>query len=261
MAMWRFPKKAVAIGIGAVMGVSASLLAMVPASRDSEAAIAVVDEKNIEEAVKTAIQTAKILTEAQKQYALMLLNLKKLDVSSLLKFLGTQDKNLEGLEEQYNNYQGVLSKSKTLENIWKETVGDYESVLSGKLTIYDMYKITRNRAKMAQDTVNDANVIIKNAQKTNKQLMESNKEIIEKVNEAEGELQVEQGQTQAIVNTTTATIQGTEQLSALVSYEQMKMQEREGQRAAVKASYDYFASGDNSARASYDGSKNMYKEK
>lgn len=261
MAMWRFSKKAVAVGVGAVMGVSASLLAMVPNVRQSEAAIAVVDEKNIEEAIKTAVQTAKILTEAQKQYALMLLNIKKLDVSSLLKFLGTQDENLKGLDEQYNNYQGVLSKSKTLENIWKETVGDYESVLSGKLTIYDMYKITRNRAKMAQDTVNDATVIIKNAQETNKKIMESNKAIIEKVNEAEGELQVEQGQAQAIVNTTTATVQGNEELSALVSYAQMDRQDKEGQKAAAQALYNSYASGDNSARATYNGSKNMYKER
>ena len=56
---------------------------MLPTSSRTEAAIAVFDEKNIEEAIKTAIQTANILTEEQKQLALTILNMKKLDVGML----------------------------------------------------------------------------------------------------------------------------------------------------------------------------------
>ena len=74
-------------------------------------------------------------------------------------------------------WKGVLDKSKTLEHIWKETVGDYESVLNGDLTVYDMYKITKNRAKQAQDTVNDANIIVMNAQAKNKEVLEQSKEM------------------------------------------------------------------------------------
>ena len=260
MAMEKFSKKAVAIGVGAIMGVSASLLAMIPSSRGTEAAIAVFDEKNIEEAVKTAIQTANILTEAQKQYALMLLNMKKLDVGTLMQFLGTQDKNIAELNKQVENYRGVLNKNKTLENIWKDTVGDFESVLNGDLTVYDMYKITKNRAKQAQDTVNDANIIVMNAQKTNKEVLEQSKKIMEKSNEAEGELQAQQANTAAITNETNAIAQELNALTAVVSYQQMDRQDKEADRAQTQAIIGMYNIGAHEHLKKYDGSKNMYKE-
>ena len=63
--------------VSCAIGVLASFAAMVPTSHSTEAAIAVFDAKNIEEAIKIAIQTAKILTEEQKQLALQILNTKK----------------------------------------------------------------------------------------------------------------------------------------------------------------------------------------
>ena len=53
--------------VSCVVGVLVSFAAMVPTSHSTEAAIAVFDAKNIEEAIKREIQTAKILTEEQKQ--------------------------------------------------------------------------------------------------------------------------------------------------------------------------------------------------
>lgn len=75
--------KKTAIVTGIVVGVAACFTTMLPTSHSTEAAIAVIDEKNIEEAIKTAIQTANILTEEQKQLALMILNMKKLDIGML----------------------------------------------------------------------------------------------------------------------------------------------------------------------------------
>ena len=260
MTMERFSKKAVAIGVGVVMGVSASILAMVPSSRSSEAAIAVFDEKNIEEAIKTANQTFKILTEEQMQYALMLLNMKKLDVSTLMQFLGTQDKNIADLNKQLESYRGVLDKSKTLEHVWQDTVGDYESVLNGDLTVYDMYKITKNRVKQAQDTVNDANIIVMNAQAKNKEVLEQSKKIMEQSNKAEGELQAQQSNTAAITNETNASVQGNNLLTGLLSYQQMDRQDKEADRAQTQAIIGMYNMGAHEHLKKYDGSKNMYKE-
>jgi len=260
MTMERFSKKAVAIGVGVVMGVSASILAMVPSSRSSEAAIAVFDEKNIEEAIKTANQTFKILTEEQMQYALMLLNMKKLDVSTLMQFLGTQDKNIADLNKQLESYRGVLDKSKTLEHVWQDTVGDFESVLNGDLTVYDMYKITKNRAKQAQDTVNDANIIVMNAQAKNKEVLEQSKKIMEQSNKAEGELQAQQSNTAAITNETNASVQGNILLTGVLSYQQMDMQNKENERVTRIATEEIFTSTGHKNLASYDGSKNLYRE-
>lgn len=66
-----------AVTVGVAFGIAASFLAMIPSAHRSEAAIAVIDQKNIEEAIKTAIETAKILTTEQKELALMILNAKK----------------------------------------------------------------------------------------------------------------------------------------------------------------------------------------
>lgn len=63
--------------VSCVVGVLARFTAMIPTSHNTEAAIAVFDKKNIEEAIKTAIQTAKILTREQKQLTLQILNMKK----------------------------------------------------------------------------------------------------------------------------------------------------------------------------------------
>ena len=260
MTMERFSKKAVAIGVGVVMGVSASILAMVPSSRSSEAAIAVFDEKNIEEAIKTANQTFKILTEEQMQYALMLLNMKKLDVSTLMQFLGTQDKNIADLNKQLESYRGVLDKSKTLEHVWKDTVGDYESVLNGDLTVYDMYKITKNRVKQAQDTVNDANIIVMNAQAKNKEVLEQSKKIMEQSNKAEGELQAQQSNTAAITNETNAFVQGNNLLTGVLSYQQMDRQDKEAGRAYNQAVVNIYEESGRNFFKSYDGSKNLYRE-
>lgn len=75
-----------AVAVGVAFGISASLLAMIPAGHHSEAAIAVIDQKNIEEAIKTAIQTAKILSTEEKELALMILNSKKIGSAEIEKY-------------------------------------------------------------------------------------------------------------------------------------------------------------------------------
>lgn len=260
MALEKFSRKAVAVGVGVVMGVSASLLAMVPSSRNAEALVQVIDEKNIEEAIKTAEQTLKILAEAKKQYDLMMQNIKKLDASTLLNFLATQDEQIAIHKKQYESFRGVLNKAKTLENVWKDTVGDYESVLNGQLTVYDMYKITKNRAKQAQDTVNDANTIIINTQKMNQQVLENSKKIMEKSNEAEGELQAQQANTAAVTNETDAIVQGNEALTAIASYAQMDRQDKEADRAYGQAVVNMYDQVGHNYLKKYDGSKNLYRE-
>ena len=64
--------------VSCAVGVLASFTAMIPTIHSTEAAIAVFDAKNIEEAIKIAIQTAKILTEEQKQLVLQIFNEKTL---------------------------------------------------------------------------------------------------------------------------------------------------------------------------------------
>ena len=55
-----------------------SLLCVTPRA---EAAVLVYDAENVAQAIKTAITTANILTNEEKQLLLMILNMKKLDAN------------------------------------------------------------------------------------------------------------------------------------------------------------------------------------
>ena len=63
---------------GCILGIVTPIGAMAISSTPSEAAVAVIDQRNIQEAIKTANQTAKILTTEQKELALQILDAKKL---------------------------------------------------------------------------------------------------------------------------------------------------------------------------------------
>ena len=261
MSMKWFSKKAGAICIGALMGVSATFLAMIPSSRDSEAAIAVIDQKNIEEAVKTAIQTANILTEEQKQYALMILNMKKLDTGVLAKFIQSQANQEQALDEQYGQYQGLLNKTNPLETIWNQTVGDFNSVLSGKITIYDMYKMTKSRQKQAEDTFKDVHVIMNNTQQNQLNRLQDVQQIQEASNNAEGELQAIQAGTAMTGTSTQAIIDGNNIQMGQLAVMQQEAAEKQAARNASVAAVNLAKANSDKYLSNYDASKNMYLNK
>ena len=130
--------KKTAIGIGIAMGICATFAAMIPSAHKSEAAIAVIDQQNIEEAARTAIQTAKILTEEQKKYALMLLQMKKLD-SGVLQQIAQDEiqkaQTRKALEE--GTPQGVIDYHRGVDAVWLERLGDLNGILNGDITVYD----------------------------------------------------------------------------------------------------------------------------
>ena len=130
--------KKTAIGIGVAMGICATFAAMIPSEHKSEAAIAVIDQQNIEEAARTAIQTAKILTEEQKKYALMLLQMKKLD-SGVLQQIAQDEiqkaQTRKALEE--GTPQGVIDYHRGVDAVWLERLGDLNGILNGDITVYD----------------------------------------------------------------------------------------------------------------------------
>ena len=62
----------------------ASFMCLAP---KAEAAVLVYDAQNVEQAIRTAITTANILSNEEKQLLLQILNMKKLDASILTKYL------------------------------------------------------------------------------------------------------------------------------------------------------------------------------
>lgn len=180
--------------VSCVVGVLASFTAMIPTSHSTEAAIAVFDKKNIEEAIKTAIQTAKILTEEQKQLALQILNMKKLDVSMLTDLMKrNEEKEKAPLSGDMIIPEGILNdKSRSVAAVWDERIGNIEDVINGNMTVYDMVVQEQKRQKAIHEASKSTAQVAQQTIQLDRQNMEDAKKALEASNKAEGQQQVMQ---------------------------------------------------------------------
>lgn len=164
--------KKTAVVSGIVIGVAACFTSMLPTSSRTETAIAVFDEKNIEEAIKTAIQTANILTEEQKQLALMILNMKKLDVGMLEELMKrNEEKNKAALAGDLIYPDGMLNGNASIQQIWTERMGDIEDVLNGNATVYDIVIQEQRRQKAIHQASKETALAAQQTIKMDKQNM------------------------------------------------------------------------------------------
>ena len=183
--------KKTAVISGIVVGVAASFTAMLPTSHKSEAAIAVIDQRNIEEAIKTAIQTAKILTEEQKQLALQILNMKKLDISMLEKLMKrNEEKEKIPLSGDVIYPESLIKQNESIQKIWNERIGNIEDVINGNMTVYDIIIQEQKRQKAIHQSAKETAAAAQETIKLDKQNMEDAKVALEASNKAEGQQQV-----------------------------------------------------------------------
>ena len=183
--------KTTAVISGILVGVAASFTVMLPTSHKSEAAIAVIDQRNIEEAIKTAIQTAKILTEEQKQLALQILNMKKLDIS-MLETLMKRDEEKEKIPLSGDAIypESLIKQNESIQKIWNERIGNIEDVINGNMTVYDIIIQEQKRQKAIHQSAKETASAAQETIKLDKQNMEDAKVALEASNKAEGQQQV-----------------------------------------------------------------------
>ena len=174
-----------------VVGITAGFAAMLPTVQKTEAAIAVIDARNIEEAVKTAIQTAKILTEEQKQLALQILNMKKLDVSIIEDLIRRNTKKDEEiLAGDMVLPPGVINdRFKSSQAQWEERIGNIEDVLSGNMTVYDMVIQEQKRQKAIHEASKSVAQVAQQTIQFDRQNMEDARKALQASNESEGQHQ------------------------------------------------------------------------
>ena len=217
-------KKKIAVALGVLMGISGSFFAMIPSSHHTEAAIAVIDQRNIEEAIKTAIKTAKILTDEQKQLALMVLNAKKIDLEQIAGFEMNHDKKLQEWMKDMHQYDGVLNAEKPIAQIWKERVGDIQDVLEGRQTVYDVWKTEKSRQKLEAATAKDAAEAARKVVLNQKVDAVNLQTAVNTLNNAEGTLQAQQAQGEIAAQGVYATHETNQLLTHLVEMEATKQQ-------------------------------------
>ena len=137
------------LAVSLALGISAGAVAMIPNSHHTQAAIAVFDQRNIEEAIRTAIETANILTEEQKQLALMILNAKKLDENILTTWAQQNMKKRDESKHGDMIYpDSILNKSKSIEAEWNQRMGNLEDLMNGNATVWDVVLQEQKRQQL-----------------------------------------------------------------------------------------------------------------
>lgn len=183
--------KATATISAVVVGITAGFIVMLPTSHSTEAAIAVIDQRNIEEAIKTAIQTAKILTEEQKQLALQILNMKKLDISMLEELMKrNEEKEKIPLSGDMLYPESLIKQNESIQKIWNERIGNIEDVINGNMTVYDVVIQGQKRQKAIHQSAKETAQVAQQTIKFDNQNMENAKKALEASNNAEGQQQV-----------------------------------------------------------------------
>lgn len=174
-----------------MVGITAGFAIMLPTSQRTEAAIAVIDARNIEEAVKTAIQTAKILTEEQKQLALQILNMKRLDASVIEELIRQNTKKDEEiLAGDMVLPPGIINdKFKTVQAQWEERIGNIEDVINGNMTVYDMVIQEQKRQKAIHEASKSAAQVAQQTIQLDRQNLEDARKALQASNESEGQHQ------------------------------------------------------------------------
>lgn len=220
------------------MGISAPLAAMIPTSYYSEAAIAVFDQKNIEEAIKTAIQTAKILTEEEKQLAMMILNAKKIDPLALA-----------GYETNYRNFkqQWLLELAKNgdirdiniynlpIGNIWKERLGDVEGILNGNITVWTEVEREMEREQTLKEINQQAAAAAQNSLTSSQEIVtEQMPQVIAASDNAEGEQQILQAQSHLLAQGITVQANTNKMLAPLVTAQTAELAAENARRVLAK---------------------------
>ena len=173
-----------------VAGVAASFVTMLPTIQKTEAAIAVIDQRNIEEAIKTAIQTAKILTEEQKQLALQILNMKKLDISMLEDLMKrNKEKEKIPLSDDMLYPESLIKQNESIQKIWNERIGNIEDVLNGNMTVYDVVVQEQKRQKAIHQSAKETAQVAQQTIKLDEKNLEDAQKALEASNKAEGQQQ------------------------------------------------------------------------
>ena len=234
-----------AVAVGVAFGISASLLAMILAGHHSEAAIAVIDQKNIEEAIKTAIQTAKILSTEEKELALMILNSKKIGSAEIEKYAQMQGAQQKQIFDEKMGQEGVLGKIwgdkkggtnlNPLDTVWRERLGDLQSILNGNTTVATGILNERRREETLAATFKDAAQSAQNTQQANLEIAKSTQEALNASNQAEGTMQVMQSGNAINANSVLALLQMTKMYSNAVAAEASHYQAENLRRATIES--------------------------
>lgn len=265
--MLKVNRKIKLAAIGVVAAVSASVFVMPFTANRSQAAVAVFDEQNIAEAIKTAINTANILTETQKQLALDILNTKGFNNKILERFIkGTyndikdsQDSTQKVFDEgmaSTDKATSIMHLDRSMTDFWADQIENVDAILSGNMTLTDLYNQYEKHRKaeeiMSKTSINVSREAVASAENVQERVNES----LENSAEAEGQKEAVQANTQGIAAGVTAVETGNTIMATMLAQQAQKDAiENAEKMAAVKHEADVRNSVNNSANKIIDATR------
>ena len=231
---WLKKIKKSAIVAGIIFGLTSSMVSMLPTSHHSEAAIKVIDEDNIKEAITTAINTLDILTEAQKQVALAYLATQKITPQMILKFTTGLEANNQAIKIGNLSIPAgifpVTASQQAMLSEWQEKISDVESLINGNMTVYDFVKKQSARHKALAQQAQNAAQVAHQTIKIDEEIMTQVKTALDESNNAVGALSVGQSGNAILAANVQATINNNRQqaqhIATVSAYYAAKNQEK-----------------------------------
>lgn len=193
-------------------------------SHRAEALVLVKDPANIAETIKMVNHTANILTAEQEKIVLQLLQMKKLDQSTLNSLWQalTADKEFaekltKGETGKWGNVlykvDGMLSGEKSIPTTWRDGLGEVTDILDGHMASGGCFGTGRPGLVILNQVYKDTATVAKAGQNSDIELMKMAYEAYEKGQQAEGQLQATQAGNAINVVAVSAIMNGNRNLS------------------------------------------------
>ena len=209
------------------MGTLGAAISMVPQERTANAAVLVYDEKNVEQAIKTAISTANILSNEEKQLALQIINMRSMSIEQILSYLMSHTEQQRQMWDEREAKTGALNPNISTDAFMDQCLPDLGQILNGKMTMVDAYEQTQKSLHGAKTTQTAGNA-----------LHNSLDEILKNSQNAEGEKEAQQANTQATAVNVTAQIYGNSLLSDMAAMQAVRYQKELQDEAVARSIND-----------------------
>ena len=224
--MLNLKRKATLAVIGTVAALSATVFVAPFTANRSQAAVAVFDEENIAQAIKTAINTASILTETQKQLALEILNTKSFDRGMLERYIsntyGVMANAKSSTQRKVDDVLSIMHLDNSMNDFWKYTIHNIDDIASGDITAVDLYNQFGKHRKAEEVMTKTAVNTAKDAVTEGEQIQETVNESLENSANAEGQVEATQANTQATAAGVAAVEVGNTLISTVVAQQAQK---------------------------------------
>lgn len=189
----------------------------------ADAAVLVIDQQNIAEAIKTVLNTTNILTEEQKQLALKIIDMQSLDPNVIASYIRQQTGKQQEIWDEHQQKVGGLQVGNSADSYIRQHMGgDINDILNGNFPVMTLVSSNQNGIKSLEATARDALHNAKTVQNGSYSINLMLNDAVKNSGEAQGSKEAIQANTQTIGVHTIATLQTNDLLSDVLAMQAVK---------------------------------------